>query len=658
MTIPRLLHHIWVGPREEPSSAAWRDMHPGWEQRVWREADLDALKMRNGDKYRAAMEAQCWHGAADIARLEVLWQFGGVYVDIDSKPLRSLDHAPFMSADAFAAYEPVPSLPGRVANGTIGAKPGAHVIGTALSLLADMEVIDPPYDTVGAPLLTAAFLVHHRCCDSRVLPSRTFYPKDARGRTVAGREVAYCEHHWASTNGTYSPRAVVLVPRRGDGGHRDKAWAYVEEWWRSHGYEVFVGAGPDEGRFNAAAARNEAARSAGTWDVGIFADADTVPADIEVIRRAVAMAHERKRFVRPYKRYTQLDEERTAVVLEGGPLEGGKTLGENVPEGGIAIVPRILYDRVGGYDERFVGWGWEDTSFAQACRVMGGFVQLDGQVFHLWHPISSDRNTSDPQFLANRALGRRYKQTRTRERMRSLLSEREVSPQSGISTRLRVGLVVTANGRADHLETMMASVRQHVRPEPVVTLIEDDSGDPEMECWLSEMYPWARIDAHKHLGHGPAIALAWRNAQRLDVDAVLWMEEDMVWTRDIDLEEVWSVVLASGIKQMAFLRNSHFPAEVEAGPHQLSRFDPDLFTPETTHGHPWLRHREFYTLNPNLAPIGMLRGHRWPPRGNSEHHFSRTLFRHPDASVGMWGRLDDEPIVEHVGVGERTGDGY
>lgn len=205
---------------------------------------------------------------------------------------------------------------------------------------------------------------------------------------------------------------------------------------------------------------------------------------------------------------------------------------------------------------------------------------------------------------------------------------------------------------------MMSSVRAHITPEPSATLICDDSGDPEMASWLRETYPEAAIDAHEHMGHGPAIARAWNGARALDVDAVLWMEEDMVWREDVDLEAVWSVIRMGGIGQMAFLRNSHFPAEVAAGPHQLSRFDPALFTPESTLGHSWLRHQQFYTLNPNLAPIEVIRGNRWPASPNSEHRFSRRFFRQGDNTVGMWGRLDDEPIVYHAGTGERTGTGY
>lgn len=50
------------------------------------------------------------------------------------------------------------------------------------------------------------------------------------------------------------------------------------------------------------------------------------------------------------------------------------------------------FDRVGGFDESFVGWGLEDTEFAvrlvaQGVRIRSG--RFATNVFHLWHPERS-----------------------------------------------------------------------------------------------------------------------------------------------------------------------------------------------------------------------------------------------------------------------------
>ena len=652
--IPRLLHHIWLGPRPVPDAwaAEWARLHPGWEQRIWREADLAKLKMRLRAKYTAQLEAGCWHGAADIARLEVLRRHGGVYIDIDSRPLRTFEGADFMEASVFAGYEPVPSLPGRVANGTIGAERGAPAIATCLDLIGGMEVLDPPWDTTGGTSLTAALLVHRRCCDVRVMPPRTFYSTDARGHRVAGTEKSYSEHYWASTNRGYSARAVVMVPWRGGDPQREAAWDFVRTAWKRDGWAVVTGE-PKGKTWSASEARNAAASAATDWDVAVFADADTIPGDFDVIRKAVEVAHKRDRMVRPYRHYWQMDEAATATWLKTGerPSEGASHLRE-VAHGGVNVIPRGLFEKVGGYDERFKGWGWEDTAMEAACRVLGGFEQLTGDVYHLWHPIGPDRAADDPQRLANVALGHRYLKARTRRAMRDIVAEREPKGEP------RFGLVIIANGRRDHIEQTVSSIDEHLGDFDA-RLICDDSGDPEYAAWLRETFPGFTIDAHRHLGHGGAVHTALQRAASLPVDWVFWCEDDMTFTRKVDLHAMAAQMDANPLlAQMVIKRQAWFPAEVEAGPTVIDRFDAAEFTERGDgNGSAWLEHRLFYSLNPHLVRRSFIAHHRWPARPNSEHHFSRRLFRERGLVVGMWGKRTDAPWVLHMG-GERTGTGY
>ena len=658
-TIPKIIHHIWLGPRPIPDqwAASWQAVNPGWEQLIWRESDLEDLPMDGipsevAGQYQRKLDDGCWHGAADIARLVILYQHGGFYVDIDSEPLRPLDEADWLEASAVAAYEPVASIPGRIANGTMAAKPGAPVISTALQLLSQMPILDPPWDTTGGTLLTAAMLVHRRCCDVRALPARTFYPTMASGRKTPGREEPFCRHFWATTNGSYAAISKVLVPRRADGGPRDRIWALVKSWWESHGWEVVEGHHED-GLFNAAKARNTAAQLAGQWDVAIFADADTIPSSAEVIREAVEVAHKRDVYVRPFRRYYQLTEEATEQWLDTGirPEGGAKLLGEQA-HGGVLVVPRKLYDKVHGYDERFVGWGWEDTAFEAACRRMGGFRQLRGDVHHLWHPISTDRDPGSPQYKANVALGQRYMKAGKRQ-MERILMERTGEVASGRPT---FAVMLVTNGRRGLIEQTVEALGL---ASPIDQwLVCDDSGEPTMEGWLQRLLPDARIDAHQHLGHGPAIAKAWKMAAEAPADWILWMEEDMVLEQELDLEAMAQLTERHKLAQMVLKRNAHFPAEVEAGPSQIDRFDPESFTDvEEEDGTQWLCHRLFYSLNPHLVSTDFIRTHKWPARPNSEHHFSIRLFRDHRVRVGLWGSRSSPPIVRHAGT-ERTGDGY
>uniref|UniRef100_A0A7S1AG96 Alpha 1,4-glycosyltransferase domain-containing protein n=1 Tax=Noctiluca scintillans TaxID=2966 RepID=A0A7S1AG96_NOCSC len=84
--IPKLLHQIWIGPKEPP--CLWLDTfridyiskYPDWTYQLWTEDEVRRLSLLNRDIYE---EEHMWQCKADILRLEVLWQHGGLYVDAD-----------------------------------------------------------------------------------------------------------------------------------------------------------------------------------------------------------------------------------------------------------------------------------------------------------------------------------------------------------------------------------------------------------------------------------------------------------------------------------------------------------------------------------------------------------------------------------------------
>lgn len=111
--IPKVIHQIWVGPREPP--CLWIDTfrvdycgaHPSWAFELWDDARVKKLPMLNGKIYD---EEKMWQCKADILRLEFLWHHGGVYVDADmiSVGNKSLDPIIEKGKDTgfVIAYEP------------------------------------------------------------------------------------------------------------------------------------------------------------------------------------------------------------------------------------------------------------------------------------------------------------------------------------------------------------------------------------------------------------------------------------------------------------------------------------------------------------------------------------------------------------------------
>jgi mannosyltransferase OCH1-like enzyme len=208
--IPRTLHFIWLGPRKLPVEwlRAWRAKHLDWEHRVWNEADIRALPLRNRRVFDAYLARPHYPGAADVARVEILLACGGVYTDIDSEPLRSLEGAPFMDAGFFVARTlPVKGHPGRVGNGTMGAERGHPVLVDYAEAIDRQSNIWPAWDTSGGTLLTEVLGRHADDPTVRILPAGSFYPRGRHGERANDGSIAYIQHFWAS-----SPRAIRAYP--------------------------------------------------------------------------------------------------------------------------------------------------------------------------------------------------------------------------------------------------------------------------------------------------------------------------------------------------------------------------------------------------------------------------------------------------------------
>lgn len=187
----------------------------------------------------------------------------------------------------------------------------------------------------------------------------------------------------------------VLVPYRPDGEHRDRAWAWVREWWaREHpDWQVVEGKCPDGPWVKAAAVADALSRADG--DVLVVADADVwcdgVSDAVNAVRQGTAL------WAVPHSKVHRLSETATTAVLAGaqpGPVLGGLArhpyLG--VQGGGMTVLPADLY-RETPLDPRYRGWGQEDESWGIALTTIAGRSwRGTSNLWHLWHRPSPRLN--------------------------------------------------------------------------------------------------------------------------------------------------------------------------------------------------------------------------------------------------------------------------
>lgn len=224
-------------------------------------------------------------------------------------------------------------------------------------------------------------------------------------------------------------KVVVLVPRRDDGGRRDQLWEYVRaRWAREHPTWTVIEGHHETGPFNRSAAINEAAsRARPSWEVAVIADSDSFVGP-DQIDTAVEGCRENGQMWLAYDRYCYLTRAMSDKIMGGfnGMWEDGVEFTMTGNCSSMVVVRRDVWNEARGFDERFIGWGWEDLAASHAFQTFGdGLCRVPGPVWHLHHPTSvnagRDEHRDAKAELAERYARAAYDKTA----MRALIDERQ-----------------------------------------------------------------------------------------------------------------------------------------------------------------------------------------------------------------------------------------
>lgn len=97
--IPKIIHQVWEGATEPVMperlrilSESWREKNPSWEYRLWHQADMEELVKQDFPDFEETYfnlehNVQRW----DAIRYMILYQYGGLYADLDTECLEPID---------------------------------------------------------------------------------------------------------------------------------------------------------------------------------------------------------------------------------------------------------------------------------------------------------------------------------------------------------------------------------------------------------------------------------------------------------------------------------------------------------------------------------------------------------------------------------------
>jgi hypothetical protein len=180
-----------------------------------------------------------------------------------------------------------------------------------------------------------------------------------------------------------APKVSVLVPFRGDGDWRDTIWAHCERLWSVLPYELVIGRCADDRPFSVAEAFNDAASRA-TGDIFVLYGADQLP-DRDRIEWGIQQL-ETHQWCALYGATAGYDMTGTNAIL-AGYLPENVVMGPSVPFcTGILAIRREAWIP---FDERFYGWGCEDTAHRLALETIYGLSpEPTGTLRCLYHPAA------------------------------------------------------------------------------------------------------------------------------------------------------------------------------------------------------------------------------------------------------------------------------
>lgn len=154
--IPKKIHYCWFGRNELPVKAvrcieSWKKYCPDYEIIEWNEENYDVYQ-NPYTKY--VYDNKKYAFLSDYARLQIIYQEGGLYFDVDVEIVRPLDE--LLSHKAFFGFETKEYVNTGVG---FGAESGNSIVASMLSEYD--KLLDGNSGTIGCPILNTAALKKH-----------------------------------------------------------------------------------------------------------------------------------------------------------------------------------------------------------------------------------------------------------------------------------------------------------------------------------------------------------------------------------------------------------------------------------------------------------------------------------------------------------------
>lgn len=206
--IPKVIHYFWIGTKplgekETRCIASWKKYCHDYEIKLWNEENYD---FSTNQYMKEALEAKKYGFVPDYARLDVIYRYGGIYLDTDVELVKPLDD--LLELKGFCGFE----NKHKVNLGQIFAAEAGHPI---IKVMRDEYEGMSFFNENGSLNITTSPVIQTNSLHNvglklngkkqilengfTVFPADYFSPYDFETETVHKTENTYSIHHYAAT---------------------------------------------------------------------------------------------------------------------------------------------------------------------------------------------------------------------------------------------------------------------------------------------------------------------------------------------------------------------------------------------------------------------------------------------------------------------------
>lgn len=217
--IPKIIHYCWFGgnpltPLAKRCIASWKKFCPDYQIIEWNESNYDV----NCCEYSSqAYKEKKWAFVSDVARYKILYEYGGLYFDVDVEIVRSIDallnELGFIGFETLtSSFKAISEKPSWIINPglALGGEKGCVIFGKIFKEYAERSFYnaDGSLNLENICSYSSKFFykngmksenIHQNVLGIHLYPKDFFNPMDTESGKIVITENTYSIHHYAAS---------------------------------------------------------------------------------------------------------------------------------------------------------------------------------------------------------------------------------------------------------------------------------------------------------------------------------------------------------------------------------------------------------------------------------------------------------------------------